>query len=295
MILVMAIVLKDDLNNGGKWEREFIITDKDFEILRQLVNYYTGITLSDSKRELIYSRLAGRLRKNKLRKFSDYCRLLQEDAEGEEVTYFRNAITTNLTSFFREEHHFDYLKNVILPEYKKNSALKKRLRIWSAGCSTGEEPYSIAMVLKESSYIPPDCDLKILATDIDSAVLKTAKEGFYPEDKTKQISEQRIKKWFLSRRARIDGHLEVCKELKNHITFKELNLMREWPMKGPFDMIFCRNVLIYFSKPTQRILIDRFANLLSDNGYLFIGHSESLFRISDRFKLVGQTMYQKIK
>lgn len=291
----MAIVFNDDLNGGGTWEREFIITDKDFEVLRQLVNYYTGINLSESKRELVYSRLAGRLRKNNLRKFSDYCKLLQEDTEGEEVTFFRNAITTNLTSFFREQHHFDYLKNTILHEYKSNPTPKKRLRIWSAGCSTGEEPYSIAMVLKESNCLPVDCDTKILATDIDSSVLNTATEGAYPVDKTQQIAPHRIKKWFLSKRSRKDGKIQLSGELKKYITFKELNLMREWPMKGPFDIIFCRNVLIYFSKPTQKVLIERFANLLTDNGYLFIGHSESLFRITDRFKLVGQTIYKKIK
>lgn len=291
----MAIVFNDDLNGGGSWEREFIITDKDFQVLRQLVNYYTGINLSESKRELVYSRLAGRLRKNNLRKFSDYCRLLQEDSEGEEVTFFRNAITTNLTSFFREQHHFDYLNKTILPSYKSGSSPVKRFRVWSAGCSTGEEPYSIAMVLKESRHLPADCDMKILATDIDSSVLGTAIDGAYASERVQQIPSHRLKKWFLSKRARRDGKLQISGELKKHIAFRELNLMREWPMKGPFDIIFCRNVLIYFSKPTQRILIERFANLLSENGYLFIGHSESLFRISDRFKLVGQTIYQKIK
>ena len=291
----MAIVLNEDPNGGKSWEREFIITDRDFQVLRQLVNYYTGINLSESKRELVYSRLAGRLRKNNLRKFSDYCRLLQEDSEGEEVVFFRNAITTNLTSFFREQHHFDYLSKTILPACKADPASRKRYRVWSAGCSTGEEPYSIAMVLKESQHLPVDCDMKILATDIDSSVLKTAGEGAYASERTQQISAHRLKKWFLSKRTRRDGKLQITGELKKYITFRELNLMRDWPMKGPFDIIFCRNVLIYFSKPTQRILIERFANLLSDNGYLFIGHSESLFRISDRFKLVGQTIYQKIK
>ncbi len=291
----MGIVFKDDLNNGGTWEREFIITDRDFETLRKLVHYYTGITLSNAKRELIYSRLAGRLRKNNLRKFSDYCRLLQEDVEGEEVAYFRNAITTNLTSFFREPHHFDFLKKTIIDRYKKEPVNNKRCRIWSAGCSTGEEPYSLAMTLKESNSLPPDCNLKILATDIDSAVLATAIEGNYPEERLKNLSPHRRKMWFGSRRHSIDGAVKISDELKQFITFKQLNLMHEWPMRGPFDYIFCRNVLIYFSKPTQRILIERFANLLSDNGYLFIGHSESLFKISDRFKLVGQTIYQKIK
>ena len=292
----MAIVFKDDLNDdGGTWEREFIITDKDFDTLRKLVNYYTGITLSNAKRELIYSRLANRLRKNNLKKFSDYCRLLQEDTEGDEVAFFRNAITTNLTSFFREPHHFDYLKNTILPGYKNEPIQKKRCRIWSAGCSTGEEPYSIAMTIKESNKLTPECDLKILATDIDSAVLANAVDGNYPEEKTRNLSPHRLKMWFSSKRKTKDSNIQVSDDLKKYITFKQLNLMHEWPMKGPFDVIFCRNVLIYFSKPTQRVLIERFANLLSDDGYLFIGHSESLFKISDRFKLMGQTIYQKIK
>lgn len=291
----MAIIFKDDMNRESTWEREFIITDKDFENLRKLVNFYTGITLSNAKRELIYSRLASRLRKNNLKKFSDYCKLLEEDTQGEEIIHFRNAITTNLTSFFREPHHFDFLKKTVFPELKESRAKSKRIRIWSAGCSTGEEPYSIAMTLKESNQFSNEYDVKVLATDIDSVVLEKASSGSYDIEKVKSISPHRQKMWFSSKRKSEDGQVQISRDLGNYIRFRQLNLMHDWPMKGPFDIIFCRNVLIYFSKPTQRVLIDRFANLLGDNGYLFIGHSESLFKISDRFKLMGQTIYQKIK
>lgn len=291
----MAIVAKDESNRESSWEREFIITDKDFDNLRKLVNYYTGITLSNAKRELIYSRLAGRLRKNNLKKFSDYCKLLEEDAEGEEIVHFRNAITTNLTSFFREPHHFDFLKQTVLPEIKNGRKDNKRIRIWSAGCSTGEEPYSIGMCIKESKCFDSGYDVKILATDIDSVVLDKATNGFYEIDKVNSIAPHRQKMWFSSKRKSGNGQIKISNDISKYITFRQLNLMHEWPMKGPFDIVFCRNVLIYFSKPTQRLLIERFANMLSDNGYLFIGHSESLFKISDRFKLMGQTIYKKIK
>lgn len=291
----MAIVYKDETNPESSWKREFIITDRDFENLRKLVNFYTGIHLSSAKRELIYSRLASRLRKNNLTKFSDYCKLLQEDTQGEEITHFRNAITTNLTSFFREPHHFDFFKKTALPEIKAANRDINRLRIWSAGCSTGEEPYSIAITLKESNLFNSNYDVKILATDIDSTVIESAQNGTYYSEKLDTLSARQKKVYFSAKRQNEDGQVQISSEISQFVTFKQLNLMHEWPMKGPFDVIFCRNVLIYFSKPTQRVLIERFANILSDNGYLFIGHSESLFKISDRFKLMGQTMYKKVR
>ena len=279
----------------SNWNREFIFTDNDFYTLQKLVNEHTGISLSDAKRELVYSRLTRRLRKLNLKYFSSYCDLLQNSSDTDELVHFTNAVTTNLTSFFREPHHFEHLKKSYIPEMLSNTEEKKRLRIWSAGCSTGEEPYSIAMTLKDALPTDREIDVRILATDLDSNVLNTAKQGIYPYDKLKSLFPQNIKRWFARDNGKNSRHMVVDPALQELIIFKQLNLMHEWPMKGPFDAIFCRNVVIYFDKPTQRILIDRFADMLADDGYLFLGHSESLFKVTDRFKLVGQTMYRKIK
>ena len=280
---------------ASDWEREFIFTEKDFHILRKLVSRHTGIALSEAKRELVYSRLTRRLRQLNLKSFSKYCQLLQSDTNGEEIVHFTNAVTTNLTSFFREPHHFDYLSKNLLPELVTKNPGKQRLRFWSAGCSTGEEPYSLAMCIRESLPFQNNYNIKILATDLDSSVLDTALSGIYPANKLKTILPHRQNKWFIKGVMQNQGLAQVKPELQDLITFRQLNLMHEWPMKGPFDAIFCRNVVIYFDKPTQRILVDRFANLLSDGGYLFLGHSESLFKVTDRFKLMGQTIYKKIR
>jgi len=275
------------------WNREFILTDNDFQVLRKLINEHTGICLTDSKRELVYSRLTRRLRKLNLKDFSSYCRLLQNKSNSDEVIYFTNAVTTNLTSFFREPHHFEFIKSTLVPELLSANHDKGRLRIWSAGCSTGEEPYSIAMTMKET--LPINSNLKILATDVDSSVLDVAKRGMYPFEKLKTIFPHILHKWFTRSDYPNNGLMHIQANLQQLVTFKQLNLMHDWPMKGPFNAIFCRNVVIYFDKPTQRILVDRFANLLPNGGYLFLGHSESLFKVTDRFQLVGQTIYRKIK
>ena len=283
------------MHTESNWNREFTFTDKDFHILQRLANKHTGISLSDAKRELVYSRLTRRLRKLNLNKFSVYCQLLQDEANSEELVHFTNAITTNLTSFFREPHHFEYLTKNVCFQFKNDPSAGKRLRIWSAGCSTGEEPYSIAMSLVDTLPSAEHLNIKILATDLDSNVLSKAINGIYIRDKIKTIASDRLKKYFYKSEDLHSNQLHINSQLKRLITFKQLNLMHEWPMKGPFDAIFCRNVVIYFDKPTQRILIERYANLLREGGYLFLGHSESLFKVTDRFKLVGQTIYQKIK
>lgn len=278
------------------WDREFVFTDKDFHILRNLVNHHTGISLSDAKRELVYSRLTRRLRELNLKTFARYCELLQDDAYRDEIVHFTNAVTTNLTSFFREPHHFDYVANHILPAIANRNSEQRRIRFWSAGCSTGEEPYSLAITIKEKfPGLIGNFDLKILATDLASSVLDTAVNGVYPMEKLKTILPHRQKDWFYKRDSEHGGLAQIKPEIQSLITFRRLNLMNEWPMKGPFNTIFCRNVLIYFDKPTQRVLVERFANMLEDNGYLFLGHSESLFKVTDRFRLVGQTIYQKLR
>lgn len=270
-------------------DREFTFTQNDFGFIRELVAEKTGISLSEAKSHMVYSRLTRRLRNLNIPTFSQYLKLLKDD-QNDELVHFVNALTTNLTAFFRENHHFEYLANKVLPGIFSNSA-NKRVRIWSAGCSTGEEPYSLAMVLRENMPTRGGWDVKILATDLDSNVVDKASSGVYEESRLNGISPQRLKRFF-SKNIN-SGEVKVKPEIRELITFKQLNLMNEWPMKGPFDFIFCRNVVIYFNKETQRSLFDRYADLTVDKGHIFIGHSESLFKVSDRYKLIGNTIYQK--
>jgi len=281
--------------NGNGKVREFEFSRANFDYIRDLVKRNTGINLTDAKQQLVFSRLARRLRALGLNKFNEYTEYLENNYD-KELVELTNAITTNLTSFFRESHHFDFLENTFLPEiYKKKMLTGKSIRIWSAGCSTGEEPYSITITVKEN--LPPgnDWDIKVLATDLDSNVVQKAKSGIYAEERVADMKAERMRKWFNRGSGSQAGNVKASSKLLEFITFKQLNLMNEWPMKGKFDLIFCRNVVIYFDKPTQKILFDRYADLLTPGGYLIVGHSETLFKVTDRFKLLGKTIYQKIK
>jgi chemotaxis protein methyltransferase CheR len=271
--------------------REFEFGNEDFEALRRLVKQLTGINLSDQKRELVYGRLARRLRALQLQSFAQYREILAQDG-GREIAQFCNAITTNLTSFFREPHHFDYLRDqVLLPMLQSGAA--RRLRIWSAGCSTGEEPYSIAMTILETLPDVRRWDVRILATDLDSDVLERGRRGVYTEDRLKNLTLQRRMRFFRERRERDGLCHEATPELKSLITFKQLNLMHPLPMRGPLDAIFCRNVVIYFDKDTQRDLFSRVAQLQQPGNLLFLGHSESLFKVSEQYSLIGKTVYRR--
>ncbi len=272
---------------------EFDFSDQDFQRVRRIINEVAGISMADSKRELVYGRLAKRLRQRGFQRFSDYCDLLETGEDEAEQREFVNALTTNLTAFFRELHHFDYLGKELLPTLiRARSLSNRRIRIWSAGCSTGEEPYSIAMVVRET--LPAvGWDVKILATDLDSNVLATAERGVYEWNRVKDLSEARLRRWFQKGRNAQSGSVRTAPALRDLITFRQLNLMDDWPMRGPFDLIFCRNVVIYFDKPTQSVLFERFADLLVERGHLFVGHSESLFKVTERFSPLGKTIYQK--
>lgn len=269
------------------------LSDLEFDKLRKFIRDQTGISMAASKRHLVYRRLSTRLRELNIGSFREYRNYLQSGNESE-LEKFCNAVTTNLTSFFREAHHFDYLASTILPEIAaRKGSTARRLRIWSAGCSTGEEPYSIAMTLSETLTDLRHRDAKILASDLDSNVLATGLAGIYRHEHVEKLPNARLKRWFLSGGTKTNPVFKVRPELQELITFKQLNLMHNWPMNGLFDVIICRNVIIYFDKPTQRILIDRFANQLQDGGHLILGHSESLLNVSDRFALLGQTIYKK--
>jgi chemotaxis protein methyltransferase CheR len=274
-------------------EYEFELTDSEFKRLRELVHARTGIALSEAKRELLYGRLARRLRKLKLNSFAEYCQLVETD-ESAELQELTNAITTNLTSFFREDYHFKQLSLEALPQIESKRSSTRRIRLWSAGCSTGEEPYSLAIVMRESLARLAGWDIKLLATDIDSKVVATATEGVYASDRFKGVAPERVRSWFREVAGR-PGFLAASAELKSLITFKQLNLLDPWPVKGPFDVIFCRNVVIYFDKATQRGLFDRMADLQEPGGWLFIGHSENLLNVTRRYKLVGRTVYRRVE
>lgn len=274
-------------------ERDFQFTTKDFERVRSLARQHTGIALSDAKQEMVYSRLGRRLRQLGIDTFSDYLDLVERQGFEGELTEFTNAITTNLTSFFRENHHFEYLAQTMLPELMRLRASERHIRIWCSASSTGEEPYSIAMVVKEVMPKNSGWDIKILATDLDTNVLATAERGIYQESRINGISAERKKRFFLRGKNKQVGFVRVVPELRQMITFRKLNLMdKQWPMRGPLDIIFCRNVMIYFTKETQKTIVERFSELLADDGYLVMGHSETLYKVSDRFELIGKTMYR---
>ncbi len=266
--------------------REFVFDDRDFEAIRALVKASTGINLTALKRELVYGRLAVRLRALGLRTFREYRQIVAADPQ--EQVRLCNAITTNLTSFFREPHHFEHLRDQFLPAHLEQLA-QRRLRIWSAGCSTGEEAYSIAMVLLESMPDALDRDVRVLATDVDSDVLATAAAGHYSAERMKGVSAGRIRRFFTEHKERGRSTFAVRPEVRQLVTFKQLNLMQPLPMSGPLDVIFCRNTVIYFDKDTQRDLFARIAPLQRPGDLLYLGHSESLLNVSTDYESIGRT------
>ncbi|MCW8825682.1 MAG: protein-glutamate O-methyltransferase [Gammaproteobacteria bacterium] len=273
-------------------EREFEFTSAHFHTIKGYIAEHAGIALADSKQQMVYSRLVRRLRAKKIPDFDTYLKYLDQD-DGSELINFINALTTNLTSFFRENHHFEYLTESIFPLLEQENASSRKIRIWSAGCSTGEEPYSIAITAREYFQSKPDWDVQIFASDLDSNVVQTAQDGIYAMDRVKGIASQRLKKWFLKGKGAQEGLVRVKPELQSILNFRQLNLLHTWPWKETFDIIFCRNVVIYFNKDTQRVLFGRFFENMVSEGHLLIGHSESLNNVSDRFKLIGKTIYRK--
>ncbi len=269
-------------------DREFEFGEREFRFLGQLVHAHTGIVLAEHKRDMVYSRLARRVRALELKDFTSYCDLLQGPDGDAEMGNLVNAITTNLTSFFRESHHFEHLaEKVLKPMVSKG---QKRLRIWSSACSSGMEPYSIAMTMKAAIPNISSWDAKILATDIDTNMLATGKAGVYSNSELDHIPSR------YKDMVDIEGaQLHMTQPLRDLITFNHLNLLQPWPMKGQFDAVFCRNVVIYFDKPTQAKLFSRIADQMKPDGWLYIGHSENLTNVCDRFELCGRTIYRRIK
>jgi chemotaxis protein methyltransferase CheR len=269
---------------------EFALTDRDFNRIRALLARLSGISLAEHKRQLVHGRLSRRIRALGLSSFAQYCEMLSAPGGGE-IPRLVNAMTTNVTAFFREPHHFEYIERTLVPEYL--AADGRRLRIWSAGASSGEEPYSIAMTIADALGDERGVDWKILATDIDGDALAHARAGIYRLNETHAIAGRRRRRWLERGVGAHAGKARIVAALKTRVAFMPLNLMQPWPMHGPLDAIFCRNVIIYFDKATRQRLIGRFADLLRDGGYLFLGHSESLHGVSERFRLIGRTIYKK--
>lgn len=269
--------------------KEFDFTRRDFERVRALIHGRAGISLADSKQEMVYSRLARRLRATGIQSFGRYLDDLEAGRMDKEWEAFTNALTTNLTSFFREAHHFPLLLEHLVAIRKKDT---RPLTIWCSAASTGEEPYSIAMTACEAfnTLTPP---VQIVATDIDTNVLATAANGVYPMDRLDKMAPERLRRFFLKGKGAHEGMARVRPELRNLVTFRQLNLLAEgWPLEGQFDAIFCRNVMIYFDKPTQRKILDRFVPLMKQHALLFAGHSENFLYVSDSLRLRGKTVYE---
>ncbi len=266
-------------------QREFALSDKEFQFLSELANRKTGIMLPDSKRDMVYSRLVRRLRALQLESFAQYCNLLNSDAGADEMANLVNSITTNLTHFFREAHHFEHLEQHVLKPLLKSG--NRKLRIWSAGCSSGMEAYSCAMLIRHNIPDLKHWDARILATDIDTNMLERGAGGEYTIDEYANIPvkyQQFVQKG--------GATMQISADLRKLVAFKYLNLLDNFPMKGQFDAIFCRNVVIYFDKETQQKLFSRMKKHLSSNGFLYIGHSENINAICPEFELIGKTIYQ---
>ncbi|SON52237.1 CheR family methyltransferase [Vibrio tapetis] len=269
--------------------REFELTNDDFKFIQWFIHKNVGIFLSDKKKAMVYGRISRLLREHDLQRFSQYREIIEAD-DNEKINFINN-ITTNKTHFFREMHHFDYVTRVLVPRWQNKSG--KKVRIWSAGCSTGEEPYSYMSLLATLGLLDNGMDIRLLASDLDTKVLAHARKGVYPEKSLESIPEQFLKSSFVKGKGVQSGNIKVKEKLQQHITFNQLNLLAEWPIKQKFDLISCRNVMIYFDKPTQETLIRRFYEHLTDDGVLFIGHSESVGNCTDIFRHIGHTIYFK--
>ena len=267
-------------------DREFAFTVADFDRVRKLIYEHAGISLSTAKQDMVYSRLARRLREARLKSFGEYLALLErgDKVEWEKVV---NSLTTNLTSFFREPHHFP-----ILAGHLKTLQGRSPIRIWCSAASTGEEPYSIAMTAVESfnSWNPP---VAIVASDLDTSVLATAAKGVYPADRVDKLSPERLARFFVKGGDAREASFTVRPELRRLVSFSRINLLEaNWSLRGPLDALFCRNVMIYFDKPTQYRILQRFAPLMDKDGLLFAGHSESFLHAADLFRSQGKTVYE---
>jgi chemotaxis protein methyltransferase CheR len=271
-----------------------MIDTAQYEFIRHLVYDQSRINLGPDKKELVSSRLRKRLVALKLDSMESYCDLLRSRAGEDEVMDLLDAISTNVTDFFREAHHFDFLKSNVLPDWKKNRNRGQPFRVWSAACSSGEEPYTLAVVLAEALAGGSDEDWRIQATDISTRVLKKAEHAVYRQERLKLPSADLLRRYFQKGVGEWDGHFRVKNALREHVQFRRVNLI-EWPypFTEKFHAIFCRNVMIYFDRKTQEQLIPKLAEQLTPGGHLFVGHSESLVGIDHGLESLRPSIYRK--
>ncbi|MBF0495940.1 MAG: protein-glutamate O-methyltransferase [Deltaproteobacteria bacterium] len=274
---------------------EIACTDADFQRFRELIYQQVGINLHEGKKELVKARLSKRIREICLASFKEYYEYIKSGQNQDEVIAMVNAISTNVTSFFRESDHFTFLKETLIPHLtlRKNRKYNNQLRLWSAGCSTGEEPYSIAMTVLDALPDRTCWDIKILATDVSTQVLNKAQTGLYEKDRITGIPPNMLRTYFQRGNGQWQGYFRVKDTLQNIITFRYLNLMKPFPFNRPFDVIFCRNVMIYFDRSTQETLVNKYYQHLDEDGHLFVGHSESLAGVKHSFNYVKPTIYSK--
>ena len=269
------------------------LTESQFNKISDLVKRLCGINLHDGKKDLVKARLSKRLRSLGLQSFEQYMDYIAGAQGPAEISAMLDALSTNLTFFFREGKHFDFLRQSVIPELVRTHQNNRQLRFWSAGCSSGEEPYSIGITLAEEIGDLPRWDVKILATDLSTRVLSAARRGQYTPERFRETPPRIVQEFFNIAGVQPHRVHEVKDSIKRLVHFARLNLMERWPMRGPFDVIFCRNVMIYFDKATQGQLVDRFWSLLAPGGVLFIGHSESLTGVQHKFRYVEPTVYRK--
>lgn len=269
-------------------EFEFPYSDAQFRTIVKLVNRFTGIFLSNEKKPLTYSRFSKIIRRRGLTSFEDYIALVEQGDEAVQLE-FVNSITTNFTSFFREDHHFDFLR-----DYLKSREMSKPVRIWSAGCSSGEEPYSIVMTAIEALGASALSKVSLLATDLDRDILEKAERGVYTDDRIRNLSPERCREFFERGTRSNRGLVRIKPALRKVIEFRQLNFMDNWSHTQPFDLIFCRNVMIYFDRDTQNTLIRKFANCQKPGGRLIIGHSENMSSDIQAYRLTGKTIYERL-
>lgn len=275
--------------------QEYAFSDADFKMIADLAKRKYGLHLQASKKALVYSRLARRLRALGLDNFREYCALLESAGDTQEHAHLLSALTTNVTHFFREEHHFNQLRHDILPHLLEKAAGGDSVRLWSSACSAGQEAYCLAAMIIDLCPNANHHDIKVLATDVDPAMIQKAQTGIYPNDQLCAIPAA-YRDLMVENIQDPTGHFSMRAQLRNLISFGPLNLIDHWPMKRRFDVIFCRNAAIYFDKETQAHLWDRFAQILKPDGYLMIGHSERLSgSAANLFKSAGITTYRKLK
>lgn len=273
---------------------ELVLTQTDFKQIAEILHVETGICLPASKSQLVSSRLAKRMRALDLKRFDEYCRLVSSAEGSAELGHMIAALTTNVTRFFREEHHFEHMKSNVLPSLIDAAKRGERIRLWSAACSSGEEAYSMAITLLSQLPNASSYDIKILATDIDPVVVDRAKAAVYAGTEVDGLSDPLKKRYFTPKPDSGQNALQVVEGVRNLITFKQLNLIRPWPMSGSFQVIFCRNVVIYFDDPTKQELWGRFSEILDPNGILYVGHSERVSGPAEsKLRSDGITAYRK--